>query len=144
MKLGHHIYQILTKRPERALEIAGMLPWAQNIWLGTSVESERYTHRVQTLQQVPSLVRFLSVEPLLGRISALPLEFIDWVIVGGESGPEREADASRLGSDFTRPMCGRSSSFLFQAMGCVRSRWDSQIEKGEWPRHRRAPLESAT
>ena len=83
----HHIYQILTKRPERALEIAGVLPWAENIWLGTSVESSRYICRVSTLQQVPALVRFLSVEPLLSRISELPLESIDWVIVGGESGP---------------------------------------------------------
>ncbi len=82
-----HIYQILTKRPERALDVAGKLPWAENIWLGTSVESERYTGRVETLQQVPSHVRFISVEPLLGRIVGLPLGLIDWVIVGGESGP---------------------------------------------------------
>lgn len=83
----HHSFQVLTKRPERAVQLASRLPWSQNIWLGTSVERVDYTFRVRELRRVPAAVRFLSVEPLLGPIPRLPLSGIDWVIVGGESGP---------------------------------------------------------
>ena len=82
-----HTFQILTKRSERLLEFADSLPWFENIWMGVSVENQKYVHRVRHLKNVPASVRFLSVEPLLGPISRLPLSGIDWVIVGGESGP---------------------------------------------------------
>jgi protein gp37 len=82
-----HTFQILTKRAERLAEIAGRLPWPINVWMGVSVESPRYLNRVERLRQVPGAVRFLSVEPLLARIPSLPMTGIDWVIVGGESGP---------------------------------------------------------
>ena len=82
-----HTFQVLTKRPERAVELASQLPWPENIWLGTSVENRDYTWRIHELVRVPAHVRFLSVEPLLGPIGNLPLRNIDWVIVGGESGP---------------------------------------------------------
>ena len=87
VEASRHQFQILTKRPEIALEYAKKLPWPANIWLGTSVENQHYVHRVHTLTRIPARVRFLSVEPLLGPISRLPLRRIDWVIVGGESGP---------------------------------------------------------
>ncbi|AFY91724.1 DUF5131 family protein [Chamaesiphon minutus] len=80
-----HIYQVLTKRDERLAELAPKLDWAENIWMGVSVESQQYSHRIDALRQVPSKVRFLSCEPLLGSLS-LDLKGIDWVIVGGESG----------------------------------------------------------
>ncbi len=83
-----HTFQILTKRSARVRELAPSLPWPHNVWQGVSVESAKYTFRVADLQQVPAAVRFLSVEPLLGPIPALPLERISWVIVGGESGPK--------------------------------------------------------
>ena len=82
-----HIFQILTKRSRRLLELTPLLPWAANIWQGVSVENARHTWRASDLQQVPAAVRFLSVEPLLGPIPHLPLDGIHWVIVGGESGP---------------------------------------------------------
>lgn len=82
-----HIFQILTKRAERLAALAPRLPWPPNVWQGVSVENARYTWRVAYLQRVPSAVRFLSVEPLLGPIAHLPLDGIHWVIVGGESGP---------------------------------------------------------
>jgi three-Cys-motif partner protein len=83
-----HTFQILTKRAERLAALAPHLPWAPNIWQGVSVENAQYTWRVASLQQVPAAIRFLSIEPLLGAILALPLEGIHWVIVGGESGPQ--------------------------------------------------------
>lgn len=83
---SHHQFQVLTKRPERALELAPRLVWPQNVWMGTSVESQPYTRRIDKLRNIPAHVRFLSCEPLLGPLS-LDLAGIHWVIVGGESGP---------------------------------------------------------
>lgn len=85
-KTPQHTYQILTKRPDRLLTIAEKLKWTSNIWMGVSVESEKYINRVLELSQTPAKVKFLSVEPLIGYIPFLPLDNINWVIVGGESG----------------------------------------------------------
>lgn len=95
MQKAHwHVFQILTKRAARLEKMAARLPWPQNVWQGVSVENSRYVRRIQYLQNVPAAVRFLSIEPLLGPIPDLPLEGIDWVIVGGESGPRfRPMDA---------------------------------------------------
>jgi len=84
---SHHTFQVLTKRPDVALRHASALPWPENIWLGTSIETSTYVHRARILREVPAQVRFLSLEPLLGPIPKLPLRKMDWVIVGGESGP---------------------------------------------------------
>lgn len=84
---SQHTFQVLTKRPERAASLAQKLPWPDNVWLGTSIENQDYAHRVSELVNVPAAIRFLSVEPLIGPIKRLPLSRIDWVIVGGESGP---------------------------------------------------------
>jgi len=80
-----HTYQILTKRPERAASLD--LPWPRNAWVGVSVESSAYYSRIEALRRIPAAVRFLSLEPLLERLPAIPLDEIDWIIVGGESGP---------------------------------------------------------
>jgi protein gp37 len=80
-----HVFQILTKRHERLVELAPYLEWPQNVWMGVSVENQAYAHRIDYLRQVPAVVRFLSCEPLLGPLD-LDLEGIHWVIVGGESG----------------------------------------------------------
>ena len=86
-RAAQHTFQVLTKRPERAAELASQLPWPGNVWMGTSVENADHVWRVGELARVPAQVRFLSVEPLLGPIPDLPLDEIHWVIVGGESGP---------------------------------------------------------
>lgn len=78
-----HSYQILTKRPERALELSNHLLFTHNIWMGTSVENRKVIHRINLLQQIPAHIRFLSCEPLLGPLENLNLEGIHWVIVGG-------------------------------------------------------------
>lgn len=82
-----HVFQTLTKRPERALRLAPKLPWPDNLWFGVSVENRKWTHRVDILREIPAAVRFLSCEPLLGPLDALDLEGVHWVIAGGESGP---------------------------------------------------------
>ena len=85
-RANRHTFQVLTKRAERLLELAPRLPWPDNVWMGVSVENQRWTGRIDHLRQVPARVRFLSCEPLLGPLH-LDLRGISWVIVGGESGP---------------------------------------------------------
>lgn len=83
---NHHRFQVLTKRSRRMAELANSLPWPENVWMGVSVENRRFVSRVDELRSIPAVVRFLSCEPLLGPLT-LNLDQIDWVIVGGESGP---------------------------------------------------------
>ena len=82
-----HTFQVLTKRAEYMAQISGRFNWSPNIWMGVTVESAKHVDRMDFLRDVPAAVRFLSLEPLLGPIPDLNLDGIDWVIVGGESGP---------------------------------------------------------
>jgi protein gp37 len=81
-----HQFQLLTKRPERALRLADQLPWPDNLWLGTSVENMDVARRVRDLVKTPAKVKFLSAEPLIGSLRDLDVSGMDWVIGGGESG----------------------------------------------------------
>ena len=85
-----HTFQVLTKRPERVLEMdqAGLLKWSPNIWMGTTVENDKYVDRIDKLRGTKANIKFLSCEPLLGSLKDISLKEIDWVIVGGESGPK--------------------------------------------------------
>lgn len=82
-----HIFQVLTKRSERLLELAPLLKWSDNIWMGVTIENNNYVSRADDLRAVNAAIRFLSLEPLLGPLPDLRLDEIDWVIAGGESGP---------------------------------------------------------
>jgi len=83
-----HTYQILTKRSQRLRDMGGQLSWPANVWMGVTVESDRYCFRADHLRTVPAAVRFVSAEPLLGPLPRLDLDAIDWLIAGGESGPK--------------------------------------------------------
>ncbi len=83
-----HIFQILTKRSSRLFEMANDLPWPKNIWMGVSVENSDYLYRLEHLSKTKAMVKFVSFEPLLGPIVEFDIAFLDWVIVGGESGPK--------------------------------------------------------
>ena len=88
MEKAHwHQFQVLTKRSEQLLKFSPNLPWSPNVWMGVSVENNRVIHRIDALRQTSAQIKFLSLEPLLGALPNLTLEGIDWVIVGGESGP---------------------------------------------------------
>jgi protein gp37 len=82
-----HQFQILTKRAERLAEITSFIDWPDNVWMGVSVENSDYTNRIDNLRITGAFIKFLSIEPMLGPIPNLDLTGIDWVIVGGESGP---------------------------------------------------------
>lgn len=112
-------YQILTKRSRRLAELAQHLPWTPNIWIGTSVENEQVTFRIDDLREVPAHVRFLSCEPLIGPLKNIDLTGIHWVIVGGESGPgsrPMEADWVR---DIRDQCHEQDVAFFFKQWGGV-------------------------
>jgi len=87
IRCPQHVFQLLTKRSSRLAEMAPDLPWPDNIWMGVTVEDAAAVARIADLEKVEAAVCFLSCEPLIGPLGILPLEMIDWVIVGGESGP---------------------------------------------------------
>lgn len=112
-----HNFQVLTKRPERAAELAVELPWPENVWMGTSVENAEVLHRVSSLREIPAAVLFLSLEPLLGPLPKLNLQDIDWIIVGGESGPfARSVDPTWV-RDLRDQALRSDVSFFFKQWG---------------------------
>ena len=122
-------WQILTKRPEF---IPRYLPddWHDgyaNVWLGTSVEDDRVLQRVSDLAAVPSVVRFLSCEPLIGPLDSLPLQDIHWVIVGGESGPSSRS-MNQIWVDSILEQCHAANvPFFFKQWGGVRKQAAGRI-----------------
>lgn len=82
-----HTFQVLTKRSQRLLELNPAIDWPASVWMGVSVENSDYTSRIEHLRKTDAQIKFLSIEPLLGPLPRLDLRGIDWVIVGGESGP---------------------------------------------------------
>jgi len=84
---SQHIFQLLTKRPERLAKIAEQLEWTPNIWQGVTVENQKFVKRIDLLRSIPSQTKFISFEPLLSDVGVIDLSGIDWAIVGGESGP---------------------------------------------------------
>ena len=116
---SQHTFQVLTKRPDRVVQLDGRLNWTPNIWLGTSIESSRWLGRMARLKETGAKTKFLSLEPLLGPLYDMDLTGIDWVIVGGESGPgARPMEADWVRS--IRDLCLRSDvPFFFKQWGGV-------------------------
>lgn len=125
-----HRYQILTKRAERLAEISGKLPWAPNIWQGVTVEHADYAHRIDLLRQTGAHIKFLSLEPLLGPMPKLKLRGIDWVIVGGESGPGARPMAAEWVTDI-RDQCQKAGvAFHFKQWGGVFKKRNGRLLEG--------------
>jgi protein gp37 len=141
-RASRHTFQVLTKRPQRAAKLAPNLPWPGNLWMGATVESARQVRRIDFLRQLPASVRFLSLEPLLGPIPELPLEEIDWVIVGGESGPGARPVEKPWVSQIRDRCLNHAVSFFFKQWGGVhRARGGRMIDGQAWdqmPRVREA------
>lgn len=125
-----HTFQILTKRSARLAAAASLLDWPDNVWMGVTVEDSSCTYRVEDLRQVGSRIRFLSLEPLLGPLPRLDLEGIDWVIVGGESGP----GARPLLPEWVtavRDMCQEQEvRFFFKQWGGTRKKRNGRVLEG--------------
>ena len=141
-----HQFQILTKRSERLLSVDSQLSWQPHIWMGVSVENARFQYRIDHVRATRAHVKFLSLEPLLGPLPNLDLRNIDWVIVGGESGPRARPMNASWVSDI-RDQCQEAGvAFFFKQWGGVfKSRtgrelagrtWDEMPElPSRWPLH---------
>ena len=132
-RAGWHRFQVLTKRSDRLLELSPHLPWAANIWMGVSIEDRDYTFRIDHLRRTDAQIKFLSLEPLLGPLRRLRLTGIDWVIVGGESGPgARPMDPSWVAD--IRNQCVKSSvPFFFKQWGGVhKKKTGRELEGRTW------------
>lgn len=115
-----HTFQILTKRPMELLRHAEHLKWTPNIWMGVTVESYRYIHRIEALRMVPAKVRFVSFEPLLSAIPmATSLQGIHWAIIGGESGPGARPMEKSWVTDLKRLCRQHGTAFFFKQWGGV-------------------------
>ena len=119
-KCVQHTFQILTKRSDRLRTVARELPWPQNVWMGVSVEDSRVITRIDDLVEVPAKVRFLSCEPLIGPLDELPLSGIQWVIVGGESGPKARPMKEQWVESIFRQCKKQEVPFFFKQWGGVR------------------------
>ena len=115
----HHTFQILTKRSERLREMAPKLYWSENIWMGVTIESNGYVRRADDLRKVNAAVRFLSLEPLLGSLPDLELDGIDWVIVGGESGPGARPMKEKWVLDIKQKCEKENIPFFFKQWGGI-------------------------
>lgn len=136
----HHSYQVLTKRPQRMADLFfdGGYQLAHCEWLGTSIENDRYTFRADHLRRIPCAVRFLSCEPLLGPLASLDLAGIDWVIVGGESGPGARPMHPEWVTEIRDRCVAAGVPFFFKQAGAVLAReWECEHRAGgnmaEWP-----------
>ena len=117
-----HQFQILTKRSERLAELAARLRWSPNIWMGVSVETARYQYRIDHLRETPAHIKFLSLEPLLGPLPRLALQGIDWVIVGGESGPGARPMKKSWVIEIRDRCIATQTPFFFKQWGGVRKK----------------------
>jgi len=125
-----HRFQVLTKRADRLNAISAEIDWPANVWMGTSVESDRYRGRVDDLRACGARVKFLSLEPLLGPLPDLDLAAIDWVIVGVESGPGARAMDPRWATDL-RDQCQRAGvPFFFKQWGGKNKKQTGRVLEG--------------
>jgi protein gp37 len=117
-----HTFQVLTKRHERLAELAPELDWHPNVWMGVTIENRRFVHRADYLRQVRAAVRFISAEPLLGPLETLDLTDIDWLIVGGESGPKHRPVREEWLLELRDRCADEGVAFFFKQWGGVRSK----------------------
>ena len=141
MRRAHwHTFQVLTKRSERLVRLAPSLAWPSNVWMGVSVENSDVVERIDHLRKVGSAVRFLSLEPLLGPLPDLNLRGIQWVIVGGESGPGARLMEPSWVSDIKEQCESSHVPFFFKQWGGVfKKRNGRKLEGKTWdelPRRR--------
>lgn len=112
-----HTYQVLTKRSKRLAQVGEHLSWPANLWMGVSIESDRYRFRVDHLRTVDAAVRFVSAEPLLGPLPGLDLSGIDWLIAGGESGSNARAMQEDWVRDLRAQCNAAGVAFFFKQWG---------------------------
>ena len=118
VKAHWHRFQVLTKRSSRVRALSAALLWPDNVWMGVSVENGQYAFRIDDLRTTGAKVKFLSLEPLLGPLPNLNLAGIDWVIVGGESGPKARQMQAEWARDIRDQCVAAGVPFFFKQWGC--------------------------
>ncbi len=128
-----HTFQVLTKRSERLMHLDQSLEWPANVWMGVSVELDRYSYRIDHLRETRAVLRFLSLEPLLGPLPGLDLRGIQWVIVGGESGPGARPMAEQWVLDIRDRCVATCTAFFFKQWGgTVRTKAGRTLQGRTW------------
>lgn len=130
-KAHWHTFQVLTKRSKRLNEVSNQLTWTKNIWMGVSVETDKYVHRVYDLIKTDAYIKFLSLEPLLGPIPSLKLDGIDWVIVGGESGLHARIIKEDWVLDIKDKCEKENVPFFFKQWGGINKKKNGRILLGQ-------------
>jgi protein gp37 len=125
-----HTFQVLTKRAERLQEIDAQIDWPANVWMGVSVETQDYAFRIDHLRQTHAKTKFLSLEPLLGPLPRLKLRGINWVIVGGESGPGARPMAEEWVIDIRDQCKSKRVPFFFKQWGGVQKKRAGRLLQG--------------
>lgn len=125
-----HTFQVLTKRSARLAELASDIEWPDNVWMGVSVENSDYKFRIDHLRHIGARIKFLSLEPLLGPIPQIDLTGIDWVIVGGESGPKARRMEEKWVIDIRDQCVNANVPFFFKQWGGVNKKKTGRILQG--------------
>ncbi len=125
-----HQFQILTKRADRLEKLSKQVKWTDNIWMGVSVENNRYINRIEHLLNTKAKIKFLSLEPLLGPLKRLKLKGIDWVIVGGESGPNARTIQLEWVVEIRDQCIAQKVPFFFKQWGGVRKHKTGRLLEG--------------
>lgn len=138
-----HIFQILTKRPKRLIQLDSQIDWPPNVWMGVTAETERFQWRIDNLRQSEAAIKFLSLEPLLGPMPGLNLDGIDWVIVGGESGPGARPIREDWVLDIRDQCLAADVAFFFKQWGGVNKKKAGRLLQGRtWDELPRKAFES--
>lgn len=130
-KTRWHFFQMLTKRSSRLKKLSSQIQWSQNIWMGVTVESNEYLERIEDLKNTGAKIKFLSFEPLLNSIPELDLNGIDWVIVGGESGPKARPMKKSWVMDIKKKCEESNIPFFFKQWGGVNKKKSGRILDGK-------------
>jgi protein gp37 len=126
-----HTFQVLTKRADILLKYSNELVWSKNIWMGVTVENQENISRVDFLRKVKANVKFISIEPLIGEISKLNLKNIDWVIVGGESGPGARPMQEDWVVSLKEQCLYQNTHFFFKQWGGVNKKKNGRLLDGQ-------------
>lgn len=131
-RASQHCFQVLTKRAERLVDLGSELHWPDNVWMGVSVENADYAYRIDLLRKVPAKIKFISIEPLIGPIPNLDLRGIDWVIVGGESGPKSRLMKEKWVVDIRDQCIKAGVPFFFKQWGGTNKKKAGRLLEGRY------------
>ena len=126
-----HRFQVLTKRSHRLLQLSQRLPWPRNVWMGVTVENADCAFRIDQLRKTPAAIKFVSFEPLLSPIPNIDFEGIDWVIVGGESGPGARPMLAEWATDIRDQCLAVGGPFFFKKWGGTKNKKNGRTLDGQ-------------